>query len=131
MAHWTATGTPSRRALAAADTDTDVASYVRVGRLLPDVREHFFAPRRRAARRSLGRLILQPAARGALPTLYAAAAPDARGGRYYGPTGVMEMRGPLGFAKLPAAATGAQAAIRLWAISEQLGDARYPSRLTD
>ncbi|MBN6150258.1 SDR family oxidoreductase [Xanthomonas sp. AmX2] len=82
-------------------------------------------------RRSLGRLILQPAARGALPTLYAATAPDARGGRYYGPTGVMEMRGPLGFAELPAAATDAQAAIRLWAVSEQLSGARYPSRLAD
>lgn len=82
-------------------------------------------------RRRLGRLILQPAARGALPTLYAATAPDARGGSYYGPTGVMEMRGALGFAGVPDAALDTQAAARLWAVSERLSRTRYPSRISD
>lgn len=82
-------------------------------------------------RRRLGRLILQPAARGALPTLYAATAPDARGGSYYGPTGVMEMRGPLGFAGVPDAAMDTQAAARLWAVSERLSRARYRSRIAN
>jgi NAD(P)-dependent dehydrogenase (short-subunit alcohol dehydrogenase family) len=76
-------------------------------------------------RRSLGRFILQPAARGALPTLYAATAPDARGGSYYGPTGVMEFRGPLGLAKMPAAATDEAASARLWDMSETLGGVRF------
>lgn len=129
MAHWTTTGTPSRRARAAVDTDT--ASHVRVGRLLPDAREHFFAPRRRAARRSLGRLILQPAARGAPPTLYVATAPDVRGKRYRGPTDAMELRGPLGKAEVPTSTTDPQAAIRLRDVSEQSGGARAPSRLAD
>src|SRR5690606_12260128 len=43
-------------------------------------------------------------AQGALPTLYAATAPDAQGGAYYGPTGEEEKRGPLGLATVPAAA---------------------------
>jgi len=76
-------------------------------------------------RRSLGRFILQPAARGALPTLYAATAPDARGGSYYGPTGVMEFRGPLGLAELPEAATDEAASARLWSLSEALGGVRF------
>ena len=76
-------------------------------------------------RQLLGHLILQPAARGALPTLYAATAPDARGGGYYGPTGVMEMRGPLGLARVPAAATDEGASERLWDMSETLAGVRF------
>ncbi|WP_255431488.1 SDR family oxidoreductase [Pseudoxanthomonas sp. PXM03] len=79
-------------------------------------------------RRSVMRFVLQPAARGALPTLYASTAPDARGGGYYGPTGMMELRGPLGFARVPEAATDAQAASRLWTLSEALSATRFPSR---
>lgn len=41
----------------------------------------------------LGRLTSQPAARGALPLLYAATAPDVAGGDYYGPDGFRELRG--------------------------------------
>ena len=37
----------------------------------------------------------------------AATAQEARGGAYYGPTGMMEARGPLGLAKVPPAATDA------------------------
>lgn len=76
-------------------------------------------------RQLLGHLLLQPAARGALPTLYAAAAPDARGGHYYGPTGVMELRGPLGLARVPAAATDDAASERLWDMSETLAGVRF------
>jgi len=79
-------------------------------------------------RRSLGGLILQPAA---LPALHAAATPDARCGRYCGPTGAVELRGPLGFAEATASATDTQAAIRLRTVNEQLSGARAPSRLTD
>ena len=79
-----------------------------------------------AVRRSL-RLLFQPAERGALPTLYAATAPEVRGGGYYGPSGLLELRGPLGTADVPAAATDARAAARLWAISEDLSGTRFPS----
>lgn len=73
--------------------------------------------------------LFQPAAQGALPTLYAATAQDARGGTYYGPTGMMETRGELGLAKVPDAATDLQASARLWTISEQLSGTRFPSPL--
>lgn len=81
-------------------------------------------------RRSL-RVLFQPAALGALPTLYAATAPEARGGAYYGPTGMMEARGPLGLAEVPPAATDAEAAAHLWKVSEELSGTRFPTRLAD
>ncbi|MGM3389578.1 SDR family oxidoreductase [Stutzerimonas stutzeri] len=70
--------------------------------------------------------LFQPAAHGALPTLFAATAVEAQGGTYYGPTGMMEVRGPLGLAKVPPAATDADTAARLWAISEELSGTRFP-----
>ncbi|QKS81005.1 oxidoreductase [Pseudomonas bijieensis] len=66
------------------------------------------------------------AAQGALPTLYAATAKQAVGGAYYGPTGDQEKRGPLGFAKTPAAATREADSDRLWAVSERLTGVTYP-----
>ncbi len=66
------------------------------------------------------------AAQGALPTLYAATAPEAVGGAYYGPTGDEERRGPLGFARTPPAATDEADAERLWTLSEQLTGVTYP-----
>lgn len=78
-------------------------------------------------RRSVMSLVLQPASDGALPTLYAATAPDARGGSYYGPAGMMELRGHPGFAEVPSAAKEIRTAARLWALSERLSGARFPS----
>ncbi|PZP84660.1 MAG: short-chain dehydrogenase [Azospirillum brasilense] len=72
--------------------------------------------------------MFQPADRGALPTIYAATAPDAQAGAYYGPTGMMETRGELGLAEVPQAATDEQTAAHLWAISEELANVRYPSQ---
>lgn len=69
----------------------------------------------------------QTAERGAVPTLYAATAQDARGGNYYGPTGLLEARGALGHARVPEAAADAEAAARLWDISETLSGVHYPS----
>lgn len=71
---------------------------------------------------------LQTAAQGAVPTLYAATAPEARGGAYYGPTGPNEVAGPLGLATVPAEASDAAAAARLWAMSEEMTDTRFSSR---
>lgn len=47
----------------------------------------------RVVRRLMNALLAQSPERGALPTLYAATAPDADGGGYYGPGGLASMRG--------------------------------------
>ncbi len=58
---------------------------------------------------------------GALPTLFAAAAPDAQAGGYYGPQGFQEMRGgDVGVAIVAPQARDEQAQERLWAICEEL-----------
>lgn len=72
--------------------------------------------------------LFQPATRGALSTLYAATAPDAQGGAYYGPTGLGETRGPLGYATIPALAEDFQVVARLWSVSEELVGKRFPTR---
>lgn len=68
--------------------------------------------------RSLLWFLLQPAAQGALPTLYAATSPEARGGAYYGPHRFSETRGYPTVAKIPPQALDADAAARLWDLSE-------------
>lgn len=75
--------------------------------------------------------LFQPAAQGALSTLYGITAPDALGGAYYGPTGLRETRGSLGLAAVPAAAEDSQVAARLWSVSEKLTGARFPTRLNN
>ncbi len=70
-------------------------------------------------------LFSQSAAEGALPTLYAATAPDAAPGGYYGPQGAAEMKGPPGPAATPAAARSDTDAARLWAESERLTGVVY------
>jgi len=71
------------------------------------------------------RLLAQPAAMGALPTLYAAAAPGVRNGEYYGPDGLREMRGHPKRVHASRRARDPEAAARLWTISEQLTGARF------
>lgn len=72
------------------------------------------------------RLVGQSAARGALPLLYAATAPEAEGGRYYGPDGPWEIRGHPAPATIEPHAGDPAAAARLWALSETLTDVTYP-----
>ncbi len=69
--------------------------------------------------------LFQPAARGALPTLYAATDPSARAGAYYGPDGLGEIRGLPAAAKVPEAANDLDAASKLWEVSERLSDIRF------
>ncbi|MGF1654893.1 MAG: oxidoreductase [Actinomycetales bacterium] len=69
----------------------------------------------------LGGLLMQSAEHGARPQLHAAAAPDARGGEYYGPAGPGEMRGRrVRRLAVPAAAQDRDAPARLWAVSRDL-----------
>lgn len=65
-------------------------------------------------------LVAQSAREAALPTLYAAMAPEAAGGAYYGPSGPMETRGSPGVARVFPQARDVAAGGRLWALSEKL-----------
>lgn len=60
------------------------------------------------------------AADGALPTLFAATDPNARGGGYYGPSGWFELKGPPTDAWIAPRARDESVARRLWAVSEEL-----------
>ncbi|MDQ8758100.1 SDR family oxidoreductase [Sphingosinicella sp. LHD-64] len=64
--------------------------------------------------------LFQPAWQGALPTLFAATSPEARGGAYYGPDRLSETRGYPIEARVPAQALDQGDAARLWAASERL-----------
>jgi NAD(P)-dependent dehydrogenase (short-subunit alcohol dehydrogenase family) len=72
------------------------------------------------------RLFSQTAAMGALPTLYAATSPDARGGDYIGPDGFMENYGHPKKVQSTARSHDRAVARRLWEVSEQLTSVRYP-----
>ena len=78
-----------------------------------------------AAGRLLQPFISHSAADGALPTLLAATGPTVKGGDYYGPQRVMEMKGPPGSAEIKPQARDAEVAQRLWAESERLTGVRY------
>jgi NAD(P)-dependent dehydrogenase (short-subunit alcohol dehydrogenase family) len=71
------------------------------------------------------RLFAQSAAMGALPLLYAAAAPDVDGGDYIGPDGLGELRGYPTKVSCSASAHDPATARRLWDISEQLTGVRF------
>jgi NAD(P)-dependent dehydrogenase (short-subunit alcohol dehydrogenase family) len=68
----------------------------------------------------------QSAARGALPTLYAATDPSVEPGGYYGPNGFMELRGAPAAAAVPSLGKDPAVAARLWDVSEQLTAAHFP-----
>jgi len=73
----------------------------------------------------LEKIMSQPAAMGALPTLYAATEPAAMGGCFYGPKSMFEMRGFPGEVKFAAAALDDIACLELWKISEKLTGVTY------
>jgi NAD(P)-dependent dehydrogenase (short-subunit alcohol dehydrogenase family) len=65
------------------------------------------------------RLFAQDAATGALPTLYAATAPDVQGGDYIGPNGIGELWGYPKKVQSNARSHDREVAARLWKISEE------------
>ncbi len=78
----------------------------------------------RAAMAISNRVLAQSAERGALPTLYAATAPDVAGGDYYGPDGFSELRGfPKKVEAIPDA-YDKEIGRRLWQASEELTGVR-------
>lgn len=70
--------------------------------------------------RTLLWFLFQPAAQGALPTLFAATSADAEPGGYYGPDAWGETRGYPAPARVPPAALDEAVARRLWEASDKL-----------
>jgi len=80
---------------------------------------------RKAAMKVMNTVVAQSADMGALPTLYAATAPDAEGGAYYGPGGFMNMRGTPERQASSDRSYDEETARRLWAISRELTGVTY------
>ncbi|MDX1522723.1 MAG: oxidoreductase [Anaerolineae bacterium] len=74
---------------------------------------------------TVGMSFAQSPAMGALPTLRAAVGADVRGGDYYGPNGLMEMRGYPVKVKSNNASHSKADAEQLWQVSEQLTGVRF------
>ena len=66
------------------------------------------------------RFFAQSAEEGAYPLVLAAADPSARGGAYYGPTGLSDARGPVGEATISPRALQEDVATKLWEKTEEL-----------
>lgn len=71
------------------------------------------------------RVVAQSATMGALPTLYAATAPDVRGGDYFGPDGLGEIWGHPKKVQSNSRSHDTAVAAKLWEISEQLTGIGY------
>jgi len=70
-------------------------------------------------------LVAQPAEMGALPQLYAATMDGVAGGEYYGPGGLMEVRGHPKKVQATRPAYGTEEAAKLWAHSQELTGVIY------
>ncbi|HXS12482.1 MAG TPA: oxidoreductase [Acidobacteriaceae bacterium] len=77
--------------------------------------------------RQFGRFLFQNDEKGALPTLYAATATEARGGEYIGPDGRGEAGGYPKVVQPRPQALDEQAGRKLWSVSEQLTGVVYPA----
>jgi NAD(P)-dependent dehydrogenase (short-subunit alcohol dehydrogenase family) len=76
--------------------------------------------------RLIGPFLFQSDEMGALPTLYAATAPEAEGGQYIGPNGRGEAGGYPKVVQPKPWALDEQAGRRLWTVSEELTGVKYP-----
>ncbi len=107
-----------QKRLAAADTIATAAhpgsSATELGRNLPKIVEWGFG------------LTVQDAEMGALPTLRAATDPTVHGGQYYGPGGLLQMRGYPKLVSSNRRSHDVAAQKRLWAVSEELTGVTYP-----
>jgi NAD(P)-dependent dehydrogenase (short-subunit alcohol dehydrogenase family) len=79
----------------------------------------------RRAMRAMLWFLFQPVPQGALPSLFAATAPEAQGGVYYGPDGRAELSGFPAEARIPAPALDEAACRRLWETSEALTGVQF------
>jgi len=71
------------------------------------------------------RPLFQEADQGVLPILFAATAPEAVPGAYYGPGHFKEKKGPVSYAFVPEASKETAVAAQLWRVSEELTGVRY------
>jgi hypothetical protein len=71
------------------------------------------------------KVVAQSAEMGALPTLYAATAPDLPGGTFVGPDGFMEQRGHPHVVTAAGKAYAEDDWRRLWEVSEELTGVHY------
>jgi NAD(P)-dependent dehydrogenase (short-subunit alcohol dehydrogenase family) len=72
----------------------------------------------------LNPLWVAPLRTGVLPQLYAATAPDVRGGQFFGPAGFMEIRGPVTEVRPSDEASDPAVGQRLWTLSEEMTGVR-------
>jgi len=75
---------------------------------------------------AVANLVMQSDQAGALPTLYAATSPEAKGGEYIGPDGFLGVKGSPTVEKPKPQALDEAVGARLWAVSEQLTGVVYP-----
>ncbi len=75
--------------------------------------------------RPLGNLFLQPAAKGALPVLYAALEKDIKGGEFIGPDGFQELSGYPAEVDADDYSKDREVAERLWKASENMTNCHY------
>jgi NAD(P)-dependent dehydrogenase (short-subunit alcohol dehydrogenase family) len=73
----------------------------------------------------MARLLGQDAAHGAWSALYAATMPNVQGGQYWGPDGIMEIRGTPTLVKIYPQARDQSTLARLWDVSETLTGVTY------
>ncbi len=92
------------------------------GRQSPTLLERFYR-----VSRNLAPFAWQEIDDGILPALYAAVSPNAEGGAFYGPRGLLEAAGGgVTLAKIPDRAKDESDCRRLWAASEDLTGVKYP-----
>ena len=75
--------------------------------------------------RFLGPALAMTPPQGALPTLRAALDPDVEAGAYYGPNGLLEMRGSPELAQPTRRARSEEDGQKLWEVSEELTGVRF------
>nr|WP_321458204.1 oxidoreductase [uncultured Cohaesibacter sp.] len=75
----------------------------------------------------LNAFLAQPSKLGALPTVLAAAGTEAQRGHYYGPTGFLDMLGPVGDSRIASHGLNEDHWIRLWRDSEALLGISFPT----
>ena len=75
----------------------------------------------------LAPVMMQNDEAGALPTLYAATSPDAKGGEYIGPDGFGELKGAPVVVQPRPQALDVAVGERLWTVSEELTGVHYPA----
>jgi NAD(P)-dependent dehydrogenase (short-subunit alcohol dehydrogenase family) len=113
-----------QRRLAAADANT-IAVAAHPGFTDSELTRHVWKPLAPLMKLG-GPIVGQDPAKGALPQLLAATAPDVKGGQYWGPRGLFELRGyPTQVTSSPKSHDEV-AQRRLWAIAEELTNVRFP-----